>query len=166
MATIPLSATSSGARERRALHEATEGLQPDETYHFRIYMLCCATSWISLNFRLHCQSTINERLAGVMSPETAHALGGEISSSSKIRQCILEVVRPVHGTRRVVNSDNYYTSVQLLEALRVKGLYSRGTVRKSSALSAPCAHQKEGILTGGITTSRRQPAQYCGCLLV
>ncbi|KAG3184090.1 hypothetical protein PC128_g13909 [Phytophthora cactorum] len=53
--------------------------------------------------------------------------------SSAIRQCVLEVVRPLYGTSRIVNSDNYYTSVQLLDALRLKGLYGRGTVRKSSA---------------------------------
>lgn len=33
---------------------------------------------------------------------------------------------------RIVNMDNYYTSVQLLQALRLRGLYARGTVRDSS----------------------------------
>ncbi|KAG3167539.1 hypothetical protein PC128_g19449 [Phytophthora cactorum] len=74
-----------------------------------------------------------DRLAGVTTTETAQALSDELSSSSTIRQCVLEVVRPICGTRRIVNSNNYYTSVQLLEALKVKGLYARGTVQKSSA---------------------------------
>ncbi|OWZ05139.1 Transposase, partial [Phytophthora megakarya] len=33
---------------------------------------------------------------------------------------------------RILNTDNYYTSVQLLEVLRIKGLYARGTVREGS----------------------------------
>ncbi|KAG3142281.1 hypothetical protein PC128_g24810 [Phytophthora cactorum] len=27
-------------------------MKPTGKYHFRIYMLCCSTTWISLNFRL------------------------------------------------------------------------------------------------------------------
>ncbi|GMF26779.1 unnamed protein product [Phytophthora fragariaefolia] len=96
-------------------------------------MLCCSTTWISLNFRLHCQSDITERLVGVTTQAEAQALSDELAVSSSIRQCVLEVVRPLYGTGRIVNSDNYYTSVQLLDALRLKGLYGRGTVRKSSA---------------------------------
>ncbi|KAG3116562.1 hypothetical protein PI125_g4550 [Phytophthora idaei] len=96
-------------------------------------MFCCSTTWISLNFRLHGQSDITERLVGVTTHVEAQALSDEIAVSSAIRQCVLEVVRPLYGTGRIVNSDNYYTSVQLLDALRLKGLYGRGTVRKSSA---------------------------------
>ncbi|POM79141.1 Transposase [Phytophthora palmivora] len=107
-------------------------MKPVGKYHFRIYMMCCVTSWISLNFRLHWASTISDRLASVASVEEANEIGSELAAASAIRQCLLEVVRPVFGTSRVVNSDNYYTSVQLSEALRVKGLYSRGTVRKNS----------------------------------
>ncbi|KAE8982749.1 hypothetical protein PF005_g23285 [Phytophthora fragariae] len=92
-------------------------MKPTGKYHFRIYMLCCATSWISLNFRLHCVSDITERLDGVTFPEEIRALNEEMAESSSIRKCVLEVVRALYGTRRIVNSDNYYTSVQLLLAL-------------------------------------------------
>ncbi|GMF57159.1 unnamed protein product [Phytophthora fragariaefolia] len=108
-------------------------MKPTGKYHFRLYMLCCSTTWIPLNFRLHCQSDLTERLAGVTTQAEAQALSDELTVSSSMRQCVLEVVRPVYGTRRIINSDNYYTSVQLLDAMRLKGLYGRGTVRKSSA---------------------------------
>lgn len=62
----------------------------------------------------------------------ADGLAEEISEVSVVRQHVLEVIRPFYVTRRVVNTDNYYTSVQLPEALRVKGLYGRGTVRGTS----------------------------------
>ncbi|KAG3060178.1 hypothetical protein PI125_g24921 [Phytophthora idaei] len=108
-------------------------MKPTGKYHFRIYMFCCSTTWISLNFRLHGQSDITERLVGVTTHVEAQALSDEIAVSSVMRQCVLEVVRPLYGTDRIVNSDNYYTSVQLLDALRLKGLYRRGTVRKFGA---------------------------------
>ncbi|POM64041.1 Transposase [Phytophthora palmivora] len=108
-------------------------LKPGGKYNFRICMLCCATTWISLNFRLHCARTITDRLAGVTTADEAQALSDEISETSVIPQCVLEVVEPVYGAHRIVNSGNHNTSVQLLEVLRVDGLYSRGTVRKSSA---------------------------------
>ncbi|KAE9087431.1 hypothetical protein PF006_g25808 [Phytophthora fragariae] len=108
-------------------------MKPTGKYHFRLYMLGCSTTWISLNFRLHCQSDVTERLAGVTTQLEAQALNDELAVSSSMRHCVLEVVRPVYDTRRIINSDNYYTSVQLLDAMRLKGLYGRGTVRKSSA---------------------------------
>lgn len=108
-------------------------MKPTGKYHFRIYMLCCATSWISLNFRLHCTSDISDRLNGVTTPEEAQALSEELEASSSIMKCVLEVARPLYSTNRIINTDNYYTSVQLLMALRLKGLYGRGTVRKKSS---------------------------------
>jgi hypothetical protein len=48
-------------------------MKPTGKYHFRIYMLCCST-WISLNFRLHCQSDITERLVGVTTQAQAQDL--------------------------------------------------------------------------------------------
>ena len=59
-------------------------------------------------------------------------LRGELKDVSRVRQHVLEVVRPYYGSRRIINTDNFYTSVMLLEALRVKGLYGRGTVRTNS----------------------------------
>jgi hypothetical protein len=56
----------------------------------------------------------------------------EMESSSEMRKLVSELVLPVANTKRIVNTDNYYSSVQLLELLRGKGLYGRGTVRSNS----------------------------------
>ncbi|GMF34519.1 unnamed protein product [Phytophthora lilii] len=72
-------------------------------------------------------------VARVTTSHEAQALGDELDQSSATRQCVLEVVRPLYSTQRIINSDNYYTSVQLLMVLRIKGLYVRGTVRKKSS---------------------------------
>lgn len=106
--------------------------KPTGKYHFRIYMCCCATSWVTLSFRLHCDSDIAARLEGVSGPQEVTRLQGELAESSHTRSLVLEVTRPFFGSKRILNTDNYYTSVLLLDALRVKGLYGRGTVKVTS----------------------------------
>ncbi|POM58230.1 Transposase, partial [Phytophthora palmivora] len=98
---------------------------------------------------------MTDRLAGVTTTEEAVALSQELSASSSMRSCVLEVVRPLYGTRRIINSDNYYTSVQLLEALRLKGLYARGTVRKRSA------HFPKHVILNKKTSERGTSRQAC-----
>ncbi|GMF53251.1 unnamed protein product [Phytophthora fragariaefolia] len=95
-------------------------------------MMCCATSWIAVNYRLHCESILEDRLQGVASTSEAQALGAELSDGAVIRQIVLEVARPIYKSKRVINTDNFYTSVQLLQALKLNGLFGRGTVRGSS----------------------------------
>ncbi|GMF36692.1 unnamed protein product [Phytophthora fragariaefolia] len=58
-------------------------IKPTGKYHFRIYMLYCATSWISLNFRLRCVSSITDRLRGVTTPAEAQVLSEESTSIRK-----------------------------------------------------------------------------------
>ncbi|EGZ07576.1 hypothetical protein PHYSODRAFT_462850, partial [Phytophthora sojae] len=107
-------------------------MKPGGKYHFRVYTLCCATTWIAINFRVHCASDLSDRLQGVVSKETIEALRQELDELSTVRSQVMEVVRPLYHTNRVINADNYYMSVQLLAALRVKGLYGRGTIRGNS----------------------------------
>lgn len=49
-----------------------------------------------------------------------------------MRPHVLEVVRPFFGLCRVVNIDNYYTSVQQLQELILKSLYGGDTVHSFS----------------------------------
>lgn len=106
--------------------------KPTGKYHFKFYMMCCSTTWLCLNFRLHCESTLQSRLENVADEQDINALDTEMKATTKTRQNVLELVRPYFGTNRIVNCDNYYTSVQLVEALRLKGLFCRGTVRRFS----------------------------------
>ena len=92
---------------------------------------------MGIGFKLHCSSDIESRLTPTnVDTETADVdteeFMEEVQQSSTIRALVLEVTRPIHDTKRIVNTDNYYTSVQLLEALRLKGLYGRGTCRENS----------------------------------
>lgn len=113
--------------------------KPTGKYHFKIYALCCATSWAMVSFRLHCNSTMQERLKRVVSPTVAEQLEADTEFSSAVRKIVIEVTQPLHHTKRIVTTDNFYTSVQLLSSLRSIGLYGRGTIRRGSA-HFPLAH--------------------------
>jgi hypothetical protein len=94
-------------------------------YHFKIYVCCCSTSWLAVSFKLHCRSDSVSRMVTAADAE-------EMADMSNIRKIVMEVVAPLANTKRIVNTDNYYSSVQLLTLLRVKGLYGRGTIRAKS----------------------------------
>ena len=107
-------------------------VKPTGKYHFRMYVCCCSTSWIAVNLRLHGATDIESRLDSVVGSAVVRSLQTEMEKSSDMRKLVLEVVQPLFGSKRIVNMDNYYTSVQLLEALKMKGLYGRGTIRSNS----------------------------------
>ena len=52
--------------------------KPTGKYHFKLYMVCYATSWIALNFRLHCESTLNDRLESITEPSDVAMLEDEL----------------------------------------------------------------------------------------
>ncbi|KAJ0391322.1 hypothetical protein P43SY_011248 [Pythium insidiosum] len=108
--------------------------KPTGKFHFKIYACCCATTWLMVGFLLHCASDMEDRLKGVIDKDKAKYLDDRLQFSSNIRQIVLEVTQPLHNTKRVVNTDNLYTSVTLLLSLRDVGMYGRGTIRENSAL--------------------------------
>jgi hypothetical protein len=112
--------------------------KPTGKFHFKIYMCCCSTTWLAINYRLHCASDISERLRGVVDDNSADSVAVALEISEKIRKYVLEVTYPLHSSRRIVNTDNYYTSCLLLESLKVNVLYGRGTIRESSKLAPKC----------------------------
>lgn len=106
--------------------------KPTGKYHFKIYVACCSTSWIALNFRVHARSSLQDRLEGVIASDSIQRFQVETEFCADIRKIVLEVMLPFYNTNRVLNTDNFYTSVLLLQELRLKGLYARGTVRTNS----------------------------------
>ncbi|KAE9169391.1 hypothetical protein PF002_g30369 [Phytophthora fragariae] len=126
---VALDEASVACRSRQGRHMIVYSpMKPTGKYHFRLYMVCCSTTGVALNYKPHWnRSDVQNRLGGVVDAREAQNLREELDVVSKIRQHVLEVTRPLFGTNRIVNMDNYYTSVQLLQELRLKGLYGRGT---------------------------------------
>ena len=107
--------------------------KPGGKFHFKIYMACCATTWIALNYKLDTKDSQAEyRLGGVIPAEEILAFKEDTEHCSKTRADVLEVLRPFYGSKIIVNMDNYYTSMLLLEAIKLKGMYARGTVKAGS----------------------------------
>ncbi|GMF45771.1 unnamed protein product [Phytophthora fragariaefolia] len=140
-------------------------MKPGGKYHFRIYMLCCASTWIAVNFRIHCDSEVDDRLESVITPTEMRYLRADLGNLKAVRVQVIEVVRPLYYTNRVINADNYYMSVQLLAALRVKGLYGRGTVRGNSVhfpkhVVLQKSDCKRGTYRQGVSVDHQMVAAY------
>ena len=136
---VAVDETSIACRSKYARHLIVyNATKPTGKYHFKIYMCCCSTSWLTIGFRLHCESGIGERLSGVVSDDTITSLTEATKHSAEVRKHVIEATLPLHHTRRIVNTDNFYTSVQLLEAMKVQGLYCRGTIREASKHAPKC----------------------------
>ncbi len=104
---------------------------------------------------------MEDRLRGVISSAAAKRLEADLAFSSTVRKIVLEVTEPLRGSKRIVNTDNFYTSVKLLSSLRQYGLYGRGTVKESSA-HFPKAHmfskksdEERGSSLQGVCASER-----------
>lgn len=138
--------------------------KPTGKFHFKIYTCCCSTSWLMVGFRLHCSSTMKARLCGVMTDKSLSEVEERLQFSSEIRRHALEVTQSLHGTKRIVNTDNFYTSVQLLLSLKEVGLYGRGTVRENSK-HFPKVHmfskrsgEERGAIMQGVSSSGKMVA--------
>jgi hypothetical protein len=96
--------------------------KPTGKFHFKIYACACATSWLLLNFKIHCSATIESRLNDVNKSDEIKSMKEAMQYCSEIRKHVLEVAAPFRNSRRVITTDNYYTSTQLLMGLRTCGL--------------------------------------------
>jgi hypothetical protein len=133
---LALDEASIACRSRLGRHLIVYNPQkPGGKYHFRMYVVCCSTTWIALNYRLHCNnSDLADHLQHVVPQAEMQQLREELHDVQQVRKHVLEVIRPYFCSRRIINMDNYYTSVQLLMDLRLKGLYGRGTVRGGASI--------------------------------
>jgi hypothetical protein len=130
---VAVDESSIACRSRYARHLIVYNpRKPTGKYHFKLYMCCCSTSWLAVNFKLHCSSRMEDRLDGVVSAPEIARLAATTEKSSDIRTHVLEVTYGLQSSRRIVNTDNFYTSCLLLESLRSVGLFGRGTVRSAS----------------------------------
>jgi len=67
-----------------------------------------------VNYQFYCSSNIMNRLEEVVDAHEVERLQRELADAkvATVRQLVLEVARSVYGSRRILNMDDYYTSVQ------------------------------------------------------
>lgn len=106
--------------------------KPGGKYHFRLYVMTTGDSFIILNSIVHSRCTLEDdtvqNAIGDMNDINDFIV--EVEKCSALRKLMLVLSRPMHSTNRIMNTDNLYTDVRGMVQLRMKGLYSRGTIRK------------------------------------
>ena len=124
--------------------------KPGGKYHFRFYMLCCATTYACFHLRMHTRD-VSDSASGFVPvaqrPLTAKLIHDEDSTDSReeedsdedkeevpeqsrMMSLVVDMCRALEGSGQVVNMDNYYTSPEIAVKLRSMDIFIRGTVRK------------------------------------
>ncbi|RHZ09473.1 hypothetical protein DYB37_011156 [Aphanomyces astaci] len=117
-------------------------MKPLGKYHFRIYTAACATSWYVHAFKIHSKASSkfdspDDNNIGAVEGSDGEGDANEPNNDenqeemkpSSLRQHVLDITKQW----KVLNMDNWYSSVQLCMTLREIGLYCRGTVRSNRA---------------------------------
>ncbi|KAF0721641.1 hypothetical protein Ae201684_019013 [Aphanomyces euteiches] len=115
--------------------------KPLGKYHFRIYTAACATTWYVFAFKIHSKAAGNFDAEadddadddGEPAPDDDTAKPRDEVKPSALRQHVIDITKQWEGSHRVINLDNWYSSVQLCLTLLKMGLYCRGTVRSNRA---------------------------------
>ncbi|KAF0728663.1 hypothetical protein Ae201684_013621 [Aphanomyces euteiches] len=115
--------------------------KPLGKYHFRIYTAACATTWYVFAFKIHSKAAGNFDAGadddadddGEPAPDDDTAKPRDEVKPSALRQHVIDITKQWEGSHRVINLDDWYSSVQLCLTLLKMGLYCRGTVRSNRA---------------------------------
>ncbi|KAH9126365.1 hypothetical protein AeMF1_003204 [Aphanomyces euteiches] len=115
--------------------------KPLGKYHFRIYTAACATDWYVFAFKIHSKAAGNFDMEadddadddGEPAPDDDTAKPRDEVKPSALRQHVIDITKQWEGSHRVINLDNWYSSVQLCLTLLKMGLYCRGTVQSNRA---------------------------------
>ena len=103
--------------------------KPCGKYHFRFYVVTDTDEFVALRLGVH---TKNDSDYADGYPEWKEGGGGEKEEAlqqTKLTMLVSDMARPWFHTGRVLNMDNYYTSVEAFGLLKDNGLYARGTCR-------------------------------------
>jgi hypothetical protein len=98
-----------------------------EKFHFKLYMLCCATT--NLTHKIKIQTRDNsDREETVEDGVDEEALDQQVS---KIDYLTMNMCSGLHNSGCTVNMGNYYVSTTCAIRLRQKGVFCRGTIHLS-----------------------------------
>jgi hypothetical protein len=95
-------------------------MKPTGKFHFKIYMVCCAESNLTLRFKIHTKDNADR--------EEERNYDDFIN---KLDNLMLELCRPFFQSGTTINMDNYYMSTTCAIKLWENGVFCRGTVRST-----------------------------------
>jgi hypothetical protein len=120
--------------------------KPGGKFHFRFYLLCCASTYACIRIRMHTRNTSDDGDGYREPTEDAATMDIENDTDAadaddaeeqtkpghgKLVSLVLDMCKQMYGTGRVVNMDNYYTSPAVAVALLKEEVYIRGTCRSN-----------------------------------
>ncbi len=100
-------------------------MKPTGKIHFKMYMLCCAYTNLTLKIRIHTKDGAD----GNGPSESAE--DEDDWMVNKIDKLTMEMHEMLYNSGSTVNMDNYYMSTICAMHLRNKGVYYRGTIRST-----------------------------------
>ena len=131
--------------------------KPSGKFHFRFFLLCCSTTYICTRLRMETKNNsdcgdgyFDEPVPVVAKPVAGPKTTGldddddsdleasvvnapeiieEEEDHGKITKLVLDMAKPLFGSGRIINTDNYYTSPVVAAELMKHDVYIRGTVR-------------------------------------
>jgi hypothetical protein len=100
-------------------------MKPTGKFHFKMYMICCAHTNLTLKIKIHTKTGSDDNTAGA--EDEAH----DEQMVNKIDQLTLSMCETFYKSGATINMDNYYMSTVCAARLRSKGVYCRGTIQSS-----------------------------------
>jgi hypothetical protein len=94
--------------------------KPTGKFHFKLYMLCCATTNVVVRIHIHTKDYSN------MDYTSEEFDREQVTKTDKLTS---EMCSNLNGSGAVVNMDNYYMSTTLAINLKNNGVYYRCTIR-------------------------------------
>jgi hypothetical protein len=95
-------------------------------FHFRFYLFCCATRYAYFHMKVATNKNSD-------SPDPHESMGVIYNTSllSKLIKLVMEICKPVFGSKRNVNMDNFFTPPAVFILLLNQKVFARGTVWKN-----------------------------------
>jgi hypothetical protein len=94
-------------------------MKPTGKFHFKIYMVCCAVTNLTLRIRIHAKDGCDDEATNAAVEQE------QINKTDKLTLSICDFMYNFGVT---VNMDNYYMSTIFAAHLRGKGVFCRGTI--------------------------------------
>jgi hypothetical protein len=102
-------------------------------FRFRFYLLCCATTYACVRMKVATKNNSDSP-----DPHNSMATIYNMSLLSKLNKLVMEMCKPLFGSKRTVNMDNFYTSPAVLILLLHQKGFSPGTFRKNHHMVPEC----------------------------
>jgi hypothetical protein len=102
-------------------------------FHFQLYVLCCATTYACVRMQVATKNNSDSPY-----PHKSMATLYKTALLSKLNKLVMEMCKPLFGSKRTVHIDNFYTLPAVLMLLLNQKVFARGTAIKNRRMVSEC----------------------------